>query len=330
MTKIFVTLKVNTILISQPLPASIDKSPFGELIEKNKKIDVQFVPFIQVEGVSSRDFRSQRIDVLSHTAIIFTSRTTIDSFFKICDDCRIVVPEDMKYFCVTEAIALYLQKYIVYRKRKIFFGKGTFADLVDLVVKHKEEKFIIALSDPHKPEIPKTLDKAKLKYDKVILTRTVSKDVKNDIDDINKYDLLVFYSPFEIRSLLSNFGDKLDKAIPIATFGTGTAQTAYEAGLKVVVLAPTKEFPSMGMAVSNYIEQVKKGENIDTQYILDSIKEASVKSEELIAKVKTISKSKKSVVAKKKSAVSKKDNVASKKDTSKLIAVKKIVKAKQE
>ncbi len=297
-------MKTNRILISQPAPVSLEKSPFRDLIEKDK-IDVVFAPFIKVEGISAKDFRAQRVNILAHTAVIFTSRTTIDNFFRICEECRITVPEDMKYFCVTESIALYLQKYIVYRKRKIFFGKGAFADLVDIVVKHKEEKFLVALSDPHKPEIPQTLDKAKIKYDKVILARTVSTDVREKVGDLKQYDLLVFYSPFEITSLLNNFQAELSSDVRIATFGTGTAKAAYNAGLNVCVLAPTREFPSMGMAISNYIAQIRKGSPIDTSYIQEYIQEDHQKNEELIAKVKIISKAKKSV--KKKSSSSKKE-----------------------
>ncbi len=298
------TLKNNRILISQPAPVSLEKSPFRDLIEKDK-IEVVFAPFIQIEGISSKDFRAQRVNILAHTAVIFTSRTTIDNFFRICEECRVTVPEDMKYFCVTESIALYLQKYIIYRKRKIFFGKGTFADLVDIVVKHKEEKFLVALSDPHKPEIPQTLDKAKIKYDKVILARTVSTDVRSRIDNIGQFDLLVFYSPFEITSLVNNFQDQLGPDVRIATFGAGTAKAACNAGLNVCVLAPTREFPSMGMAISNYIAQVRKGAEIDTSYIQEYIQEDHQKSEELIAKVKIISKTKKTV--KKKTTATKKD-----------------------
>ena len=221
-------MKINNILISQPAPVSYDKSPFNELIGKYK-LKLDFIPFIKVEGVSAKEFRGQRVDILSHSAIIFTSRTTIDNFFRICEETRVTVPEGMKYFCVTEAIALYLQKYIVYRKRKIFFGKGSFAALMDIVLKHKEVKFLVALSEPHKPEIPKALDKARIKYDKVILARTVSADLKERVD-ISGYDMLVFYSPAEIVSLSANFGDKIPEGIKIAAFGTGTAKAAIAAG----------------------------------------------------------------------------------------------------
>ena len=160
-------MKIRRILVSQPEPQS-EKSPYLELAQKhNVKID--FRPFIHVEGVSTKEFRQQRVDILAHTAVIFTSKTAIDNYFRICEETRVTVPETMKYFCITETIALYLQKYIVYRKRKIFFGTNTFQELMDVILKHKEEKFLVPLSEPHKPEIPKTLDKAKIKYTKVIL-----------------------------------------------------------------------------------------------------------------------------------------------------------------
>lgn len=285
-------MKINKLLISQPQPVVAEKSPFFELLTKHK-ITTDFVPFIKVEGVSSKEFRSQRIDVAVHTAVIFTSRATIDSFFRICEECRIIISEELKYFCVTEAIALYLQKYIIYRKRKIFFGKGTFADLMDIVIKHKEEKFLVALSDPHKPEIPKALDKAKIKHNNVILSRTVANEVTKSIKDIKDYNMLVFYSPAEILSLTSQFGDTLPKTTLIATFGVGTAQAAISAGLKVSVLAPTKECPSMVTAVDKFITKYNKGEEVDNTYISEHIKTVVAQNEMVIAKVKQLSKTKK-------------------------------------
>ena len=156
-------MKINKILISQPRPAVVEKSPFYALSQKHK-LQVDYVPLIKVVGVSSKEFRSQRVDILSHTAVIFTSRTTIDSFFRLCEESRVTVPETMKYICTTEAIALYLQKYIVYRKRKISFADGSFKGLIELIVKHKDEKFMLALSEPHKPELPETLSTLKINF----------------------------------------------------------------------------------------------------------------------------------------------------------------------
>ena len=163
-------MKIKNILVSQPAPALIEKSPFNELIRKYQ-VDITFHPFIKVEGVSLKEFRSQRIEILDHSAVIFTSRTTIDSFFRLCEEARITIPETMKYFCNTEAVALYLQKYIVYRKRKIFFADGAFANFMELLLKHKTETFLLTLSEPHKPEMPMAMEKLKLKFDKVILAR---------------------------------------------------------------------------------------------------------------------------------------------------------------
>ncbi|MFI3261294.1 MAG: uroporphyrinogen-III synthase [Rikenellaceae bacterium] len=314
-------MKINKLLVSQPNPAIIEKSPFYDIITKHK-VAVDFVPFIKVEGVSSKEFRSQRVDVSAHTAVIFTSRATIDSFFRVCEECRVNISEDMKYFCVTEAIALYLQKYIVYRKRKIFFGKGSFADLMDIVVKHKEEKYLVALSDPHKPEIPKALDKAKIKHVNVILSRTVSNEVTNKVSDISNYDMLVFYSPAEIASLTSQFEGKINENTVIATFGVGTAQAAINAGLNVNVLAPTKECPSMVTAICKFIDKFNKGEEIDTTYISEMIKATAAQNELVMAKVKQMSKTKKSSTCKSASSKSSSTKSTSAKSCSKTTATK--------
>lgn len=173
-------MRIKTILVSQPKPQT-EKSPYFDLAEKyNLKID--FRPFIQVEGVSTKEFRQERINILDHTAVIFTSRTAIDHFFRVCEELRITVPDDMKYFCISESTAFYLQKYIVYRKRKIFFGEKRFEELMDIIVKHKSEKFLIPLSDIHKQSIPALLDKNKIKYTKAILYRTVSSDLSDLAD----------------------------------------------------------------------------------------------------------------------------------------------------
>lgn len=161
-------MKIKNVLVSQPAPVIAEKSPFHEIVLKHR-VNVEFHPFIKLEGVSLKEFRSQRVDILAHTAVIFTSRVTIDNFFRICEEARVTIPETMKYFCNTEAIALYLQKYIVYRKRKIFFAEGTFSSLVELIAKHKDEKFLLTLSEPHKPEMPLAMEKMKLQFGKVIL-----------------------------------------------------------------------------------------------------------------------------------------------------------------
>lgn len=250
-------MKVNKILVSQPRPAVVEKSPFYELSQKYK-IEVDYIPLIKVVGVSSKEFRSQRVDILSHTAVIFTSRTTIDSFFRICEESRVMVPETMKYICTTEAIALYLQKYIVYRKRKISFADGSFNGLIELIVKHKDEKFLLTLSEPHKPELPETLKMLKINFSPVILARTVAADLEGV--DINSYDMLLLYSPWDVMSIAEK-GD-IASLPAIATFGHGTLRKAVETGMTVKVAAPTPEAPSLAKAVDIYCARIAKGEDV--------------------------------------------------------------------
>ena len=250
-------MKISKILISQPRPAVVEKSPFYELSQKHK-LQVDYIPLIKVVGVSSKEFRSQRVDILSHTAVIFTSRTTIDSFFRICEESRVTVPETMKYICTTEAIALYLQKYIVYRKRKISFADGSFKGLIELIVKHKDEKFMLALSEPHKPELPETLSTLKINFSPAILARTVAADV--DDLDINSYDMLLLYSPWDIMTIAEKFGT--EKLPIIATFGEGTLRKAIESGIEVRANAPTPEAPSLAKAVDIFCAKVAKGEDV--------------------------------------------------------------------
>lgn len=252
------TQKVKRILIAQPAPSS-DKSPFSELVSKHK-LEVDFRPFVAVEGVTPKEFRAQRVDVLAHTAVIFTSRKTIDNFFSLCEACRIQVPEDMKYFCVTEAIALYLQKYIVYRKRKIFYGTATFADLMEVVAKHKEERFLVALSDPYKPEIEILLGKTGVKYTKIILAHTVAADL-SDISIVD-YDLVACYSSADVRALRERF-EVLPEGMIIAALGNATAREALGGGLKVDIVAPTPRFPSLTMAIDKYVAAVNSGSSVE-------------------------------------------------------------------
>jgi len=243
--------------VSQPQPTEQEKSPFFELAEKNN-VKIDFRPFSFVEGISVKEFRQSRVDILQHTAVIFTSKTAIDHFFRICEEMRITVPDTMKYFCMSESIAFYLQKYIVYRKRKIFYGKGTFPELIDVIQKHKEEKFLVPLSEQHKPEIPKLLDKNKLKYTKVFFYRNVSSDL-SDLAGVN-YDIMVFYSPSCIKSLLSNFPDFQQNEIKIASFGNSTAKAVKDAGLRLDIQAPMPQAPSMTMALELYIKEFNKNE----------------------------------------------------------------------
>ncbi len=247
--------KIKKILVSQPKPQN-DKSPYLEMAERNN-LKIEFRPFIKIEGVSAKQFRQNRIDLLEHTAVIFTSRTAIDHYFRIAEELRVVIPDSMKYFCLSESIALYLQKYIVYRKRKIFYGQNIFKDLVEQEInRHSDEKFLVPMSDQHKPEIPRILDKNKIIYTKAILYRTVSSDL-SDLRDVN-YDVLVFYSPSGIRSLFHNFPEFEQNNTKIACFGPHTARAVKKAGLRLDIEAPTREAPSMTMALENYIKEYNR------------------------------------------------------------------------
>jgi uroporphyrinogen-III synthase len=249
-------LKIKKILVSQPQPETT-KSPYFDLAEKNN-VQVDFRPFIQVEGVSAKEFRQTRVQILDHTAVIFTSRTAIDHFFRISNDLRLTIPDTMKYFCISEATAFYLQKYIVYRKRKIFYGSGKFSDLIDVMKKHKDEKFLLPLSQVGQPEITTLLDKAGYKYTKAIIYNTVSSDL-SDLKDVN-YDILVFFSPSGIQSLLQNFPNFAQEETKIACFGKSTAKAVLDAGLRLDIEAPTAEAPSMTMALEQYIKKNNKGQ----------------------------------------------------------------------
>lgn len=248
------TLKIKSILVSQPQPES-EKSPYAELAEKNN-VRIDFRPFVQIEGLSAREFRQTRIDILDHSAIVFSSKTAVDHFYRLCEDLRLLVPDSMKYFCLSESVAYYLQKYIIYRKRKIFFGKSTIYDLMDVVLKHKEEKYLIPVSEDHKSNIPETLEKYKINYTKAIMYRSICNNL-SDLSNLN-YDILVFYSPSGIRSLLKNFPEFQQNEIKIASFGVETAKAVKEAGLRLDIQAPAPELPSMTMALDHYIREFNK------------------------------------------------------------------------
>jgi uroporphyrinogen-III synthase len=244
-------MKIKNILISQPPPAN--GSPYTDLISKYK-LQIDFIPFFKVEPLVAREFRMQKVNILDHTAIVFTARGAIDSFFKLCEELRITVPETMKYFCVSEAIALYLQKYIVYRKRKIFFGNGTNASIVDIIgTKHKDEKFLLCVADTCKADLHKIFVKNKLKHSSAVIVKTVYSDLSSL--NIGNYDMLVFYSPSDIKSLQENFPDFKQNGIQFATFGQTTLKALKSAKLISTVIAPTPEAPSIAKALSNYFEE---------------------------------------------------------------------------
>jgi len=247
-------LKIKSILVTQPEPNTI-KSPYSELADSTS-VKIDFRPFIQVEGVSAKEFRQTRIHINDFTAVLFNSKTAIDHFFRLAQELRVTIPDSLKYFCISESAAFYLQKYIVYRKRKIFHANGSMTDLLDIMKKHKEENFLVPLSDIHSQEIPKMLDKGGFKYTQAILYRTISSDLK-DLKEMN-YDILVFFSPSGIKSLIQNFPDFKQKDIKIACFGSTTAQAVREAGLIPDIEAPTPEAPSMTMALEHYIKNINK------------------------------------------------------------------------
>ncbi len=251
-------MKVAKILVSQPRPAVIEKSPFNELSQR-QNIDVEFFPLIKVVGVSLKEFLSQRTEILDHSAVIFTSRTTVDSFFHICEEARLTVPEGMKYICQTEAVALYLQKYIVYRKRKISFADGTFTSFVELIVKHKSEKFLLALTEPHKPELHDTMEKLKLNFSPVILARTISAELGSL--KFSDFDITALYSPSDVKALVERCDE--DEHPIVATFGQATLLAAVEAGLKVKAMAPRPEAPSMVKALDIFIDKTNADETIE-------------------------------------------------------------------
>lgn len=237
--------------MSQPEPNN-PKSPYFELARKyNLKID--FKPFVQIEGISCKDFRQQKINLLDFTAVIFTSKTGIDHFFRICNELRVVVPDTMKYFCITENVAFYLQKYIVYRKRKIFYGKAKFQDLIDVISKHREDNFFVPLSEPHNAEIPELLEKTNIKFTVGTLYKTISSHFSN-INDFD-YDILVFYSPSGIKSLKENFPDFVQGDIKIAAFGPTTAYAVENEGLRLDINAPNLKAPSMTMALDDFLKE---------------------------------------------------------------------------
>jgi uroporphyrinogen-III synthase len=247
-------LKIRKILVSQPEPQN-PKSPYFELARKyNLKVD--FKPFNQVEGVSVKDFRQQKINILDFTAVVFTCKTGIDHFFRICNELRIVVPDSMKYFCITENVAFYLQKYIVYRKRKIFHGKAKFQDLIEIIYKHKEDNYFVPLSEPHNTEIPELLDKSNIRYTIGIMYKTISTDFSNDKDF--DYDILVFYSPSGIKSLRENFPDFIQGETKIAAFGPTTACAVENEGLRLDINAPNQKAPSMTMALDDYLKEYNR------------------------------------------------------------------------
>lgn len=248
-------MKIKKILVSQPKPTA-EKSPYFDISDKyNVKID--FRPFIKVEPMPAKEFRTQRITILDHTAIIFNARHGIDHFFRLAEELRVAVPENMKYFCVSESVALYLQRYIHYRKRKVFFAAtGKMADLVTIMNKHLDEKYLLITSDTQNDEMMSLIEKSKITFNKAVMYRTVSNDFQPG-EEFN-YDMLLFFSPMGINSLLKNFPDFAQGDIKIGTYGASTAQAVRDAGLRLDLEAPLPGVPSMTMALDNFLKEHTK------------------------------------------------------------------------
>ncbi len=248
-------MKIKHVLISQPPPEN-DKSPYADL-SKQFNLELSFKKFIKVESIGAKEFRKQRVQVPDYTAIIFTSRHAIDHFFALCEELRVQVSDQLKYFCTSEAIALYLQKYVQFRKRKIFYGKNHFAELLDMIKKHRDEKFLYPCTENHKKEIPQLLRQNKIPFTAAPMYRSVPEDL-TDID-IDKFQMIVVFSPFGIQSLRQNFPDFDQGDTVIATYGKATARAAEKEGFSVQIPAPTKTAPSMIMAIEEYLfEEGKK------------------------------------------------------------------------
>ena len=244
--------KVKSILITQAKPEN-DKNPYFSLAERYK-INIDFKPFIHLEGIESRDFRRLKINPHDYQAIIFTSRGMVDQFFKLMDELRIKLSENMRYYCMTEAIALYLQKYILFRKRKVFFGDGTFKRFIQELLHHREsESYLIPCSDNHKPDLPEFLTKSKFSFSEAVIFNTVPAQLSEK--EIFKYDMIIFFSPSGVHSLLHNFKNISAKKLRFGTFGPVTTQAMLDNNLKLDLVAPVTEAPSMTMALELYLKK---------------------------------------------------------------------------
>ena len=241
---------IKKILVSQPKPTS-EKSPYFDIARK-LDVEIVFRPFIKIEALTPVEFRQQKVSILDHTAVVFTSRNAIDNFFKLCKEMRVAIPDDMKYFCITETVSLYIQKYVQYRKRKVFFGTtGKIDDIIPLMVKHKNEKYFVPQSDQHTDDFANMLDAKKLNHSEAVMFRTVSNDFAKD--EPFDYDMLSFFSPSGISSLMKNFPGYQQGDTAIGTFGPTTAKAAKDAGLRVDLEAPSPQFPSITAALQDYV-----------------------------------------------------------------------------
>ena len=248
-------MKIKSILVSQPKPADLEKSPYTKLADKHK-LTVDYFKFIKIEGIPSKDFRKARTNVAEYSAVIFTSRQAVDHFFRIAKELRVEVSEDLKYFCMSESTAYYLQNYVQFRKRRIFHGERTFLDLMTIIKKHPDENYLFPCSETHKQDLPNALTKEGIKYTKAIIYKTVACDLSKIA--VKEYDMLVFFSPSGIKSLMKNFPNYEQGDQIIATFGKTTTATAKDLGLNIKIEAPTPKAPSMSMAIENYVKESNK------------------------------------------------------------------------
>lgn len=246
-------MSISKILVSQNAPRVLTQY---QSVSEKFGVSFEFRPFFKVEALTSREFRAQRINLLDYTAIVFSSRLAIDAFFSLAKELRAEIPETMKYFCTTEAVAMYLQKHIVYRKRKIFYGTGTPESVVSLIgPKHKGENFLITTSDSSSPETITTLfDAHKLRYTVGVFVKSLSQDLK-DLD-LKDYDMIVFYNPADIKSLRENFPDFEQGDIKLVAYGRSIVKAMEEAGLSIAVKGPTPEAPSAARAIELYLESL--------------------------------------------------------------------------
>ena len=243
---------IKKILVSQPAPSS-DKSPYFDLAERNA-LELTFKPFIRIEGISTREFRDQRVNILAHTAIVFNSTNAIDHFFTLCKELRVTLPEDMKYFGLSEKIVLYIQKYVQYRKRKVFFGTtGRWPDLISVMARHKQEKYLIPLSDVHNNEIGEMLEQKKLNHTECVMYRTVPSNFEKD--EYKKYDMILLFTPTGVNSLKQNFPDFEQGELRLACFGEATAKAIEDAGLRVDL----KGTGSIAGSLEQYIREQNQG-----------------------------------------------------------------------
>lgn len=287
-------MKVKKILISQPEPADLEKSPYKNLSIKYGA-ELTFFKFFEVVGLTASEFRKSRIHLSDYTAVIFNSKWSVDHFFRLAKELREIIPETMKYFCSSEQIANYLQNYIQYRKRKIFFGSLFFSELIEIMQKHREEKFIFPCSDEKQTEYTKQLDKAKFKYTKATMYTSVPRNLTQF--DIKDFDMICLFSPIGVRALIHNYPDAKEMGLPIAAFGTSTHSALKSAGIKMTVAAPTKASPSMAAALENYINGKGQDEAVITSH--NAVKKESARGTKSSTSASSTPKKPKSVFANK-------------------------------